>query len=67
MNEKLTKRRRAKMKKFITMILVVAALFVGQLSASETSNDWVWVGAGWVYVGDDGDGIPDPPPPPPIW
>ena len=49
------------MKKFITMMLVVAALFVGQLSASETSNDWVWVGAGWVYVG-DGD-IPDLPPP----
>ena len=47
------------------MMLVVAALFVGQLNASETSSDWVWVGAGWVYVGDGDDPI-DPPPRPPL-
>jgi len=45
------------------MLLVVAALFVGQLNASDTnSTDWIWVGSAWVYVG-DGD-IPDPPPRP---
>ena len=48
------------------MMLVAVALFVGPLNASETSSDWVWVGAGWVYVGDDDGGIPDPPPRPPF-
>lgn len=52
------------MKKFITMILVIAALFVGQLGASETEttyNDWVWVGTAWVYVGDGDEPILPPP------
>ena len=54
------------MKKIITMMLVIAALFVGQLNASETTyDDWVWVGAGWVYAGDGEDPI-DPPPRPPL-
>ena len=49
------------MKKFITMILITVALFVGQLNASETYDDWVWVGTEWVYVGDDDHPLPPPP------